>query len=242
MKPDRDVVSSDQLHRVVHSFAVDKEGGTCYHALLKTFNNPIIPWAAVSKIVSIDNKIFVRTGFFDRFRKQELDFDEEMKKAPSSFKDRFKGLKKRSGIQTVKGYKPAEDVEQKIQAITMEVFGNQGDWRSNSLEDRTQKFKFLTKCQKDLDHQITNMDLNSMNKVDDVIKYFMTEVKDSCAYEDISKLDLPKNLNINLEYSNVVSPNDPEPEEKDYAQEVRDPKYKRKYKYHYNKELEVHQC
>lgn len=45
------------------------------------------------------------------------------------------------GIQTVRGYKPADDVEEKIEAIAMEMFGNHGDWRSNSLEDRKQKFK-----------------------------------------------------------------------------------------------------
>lgn len=80
-----------------------------------------------------------------------------------------------------------------------------------------------------------------MNQVGDVVQYFLTEIKDSCAYEDISKLNLPRNLNINLEYSNVRRPNDPEPDIKDYVEEVTDPKYKRKYKSHYNKELEVQQ-
>lgn len=39
-----------------------------------------------------------------------------------------------------------------------------------------------------------------MRTVDDVIKYFETEVKDPSLLVDLSKLDLPKNLHINMEY------------------------------------------
>ena len=38
-----------------------------------------------------------------------------------------------------------------------------------------------------------------MSTVEDVVKYFQTEVRDSTKLEDLSKLDLPKNLHMNLE-------------------------------------------
>ncbi|XP_063448996.1 uncharacterized protein LOC134728343 [Mytilus trossulus] len=190
-------------------------------------------------------KIFVRTGFFDRFRGKDS-FEEELKREQRedriTFKERFQGLKKRSGIQTVRGYKPNKDVEQKIQTITNDLYGNSDNWLSTQLEDRSQKFKFLTKCQTEFDHMVTNMDLNSMNTVEDVVTYFKTEVKDSCAYEDISKLDLPKNLHMNMEYSNVLLHSDledPNDGYQHYKKDEKNIKYRRKYKAQIDKELEV---
>lgn len=52
----------------------------------------------------------------------------------------------------------------------------------------------------ELDHDVPNMSLHEMRTVGDVVKYFSTEVKDSSVLEDLSKLDLPKNLHMNMEY------------------------------------------
>ena len=52
---------------------------------------------------------------------------------------------------------------------------------------------------KEFDHDIPNFDLHLMSTVDDVVKYFQTEVRDGTKLEDLSKLDLPKNLHMNLE-------------------------------------------
>jgi len=51
-----------------------------------------------------------------------------------------------------------------------------------------------------LDHDVPNMSLHEMNTVSDVVKYFQTAVKDTSVFEDLSKLDLPKNLHMNMEY------------------------------------------
>ena len=86
------------------------------------------------------------------------------------------------------------------------------------------------------------MDLSSMNSVQDVLTYFETEVKDTCAYEDLSKLNLPKNLHMNMEYSNVQLQSEADnPEDEPFKEPVKDIKYQRKYKAHINKEFEVMQ-
>ena len=60
-------------------------------------------------------------------------------------------------------------------------------------------FQFLTKAIKQFDHDIPSFDLHLMSKVEDTIKYFQTEVRDTTTLEDLSKLNLPKNLHMNLE-------------------------------------------
>lgn len=184
----------------------------------------------------------MRTGFFDKLiRKKDIEIEKELKAhQPVTFQDRFQGLKKRSGIQTVRGYKPKPEVKEKIQMIANDVFGDSDNWLETSLDDRAKKFEFLTKCQKELDHVVTNMDLNSIKTVEDAVTYFKTEVRDTCAYEDLSKLNLPKNLHMNWEYSNVQLHSDlDKPEDEVFKQPVRELKYRRKYKAHINRELEV---
>lgn len=52
----------------------------------------------------------------------------------------------------------------------------------------------------ELNHDISSVDLNDMKSLADVVKYFNIEVKDTSVLEDLTKLDLPKNLHMNLEY------------------------------------------
>ena len=58
----------------------------------------------------------------------------------------------------------------------------------------------LSKLIKEFDHDIPNTRLNDMKTVDDAVKYFQTEVRETSAYEDLEGLDLPKNLSIMKEY------------------------------------------
>jgi large subunit ribosomal protein L50 len=86
----------------------------------------------------------------------------------------------------------------------------------------------------ELKQDIPNFELNQMNTVGDVVKYFNVEVKDTSVLEDLTKLDLPKNLHMNLEYIRFHPETD-----KIYsgvtafpgrATKVTSIKYKRKYK------------
>ena len=42
--------------------------------------------------------------------------------------------------------------------------------------------------------------MSSMRTVQDAVQFFQTEVRDTTPVEDMSRLDLPKNLHIQLEY------------------------------------------
>lgn len=52
------VVFSDQIYSMVHSFSVNQEGCTGNHTLSKTSDDSIVPGSTISKVVSIDNEVF----------------------------------------------------------------------------------------------------------------------------------------------------------------------------------------
>ena len=57
----------------------------------------------------------------------------------------------------------------------------------------------LTRLMDELDHPIPNTELSTMDTLADVVTFFSTPVVDRSAYEDLSKLNLPKNLHIQME-------------------------------------------
>ncbi|XP_021361757.1 39S ribosomal protein L50, mitochondrial-like [Mizuhopecten yessoensis] len=114
--------------------------------------------------------------------------------------DAMQCLRKRSGVSTKRGYSPPHDVEERIQRIAEDIFGEKEDWKETQLTDRQNKYQFLTRTIKEFDHNIPNMVLTKLDKVDNVVGHFSTEVRETSALEDISKLDLPKNLHMNLDY------------------------------------------
>ena len=53
---------------------------------------------------------------------------------------------------------------------------------------------------KEFDHKVPNTEATRIERVRDAIQFFQTDVRASHSLEDLSKLDLPKNLHIQLEY------------------------------------------
>lgn len=51
----------------------------------------------------------------------------------------------------------------------------------------------------EFDHPIPNTELTNMNSVGDAVAFFSTPVSDKSSYEDMTKLNLPKNLHIQLD-------------------------------------------
>jgi large subunit ribosomal protein L50 len=51
----------------------------------------------------------------------------------------------------------------------------------------------------EFDHPLPNTDLTNIKTVADVVVVFSTPVRDSTKYEDLTKLDLPPNLHVQLE-------------------------------------------
>ncbi|XP_033747641.1 39S ribosomal protein L50, mitochondrial-like [Pecten maximus] len=122
------------------------------------------------------------------------------RKSPITSLDGLRSLKKRTGVNTKRGYTPPEDVEERIQRIADGIYGEQENWKDTHLTNRAHKYKFLTETIKEFNHNIPNMVLTNLDKVNDVVLHFSTEVMETSALEDISKLDLPENLHINLDY------------------------------------------
>lgn len=53
---------------------------------------------------------------------------------------------------------------------------------------------------KEFDYFIFNIELYDMKIIDQVVNFFLTEVRDIICLEDFIKLDLFKNFYINIEY------------------------------------------
>ncbi|XP_041378718.1 39S ribosomal protein L50, mitochondrial-like [Gigantopelta aegis] len=146
-----------------------------------------------------------RTAFFWQKKKEEK-VPTEIRKpltkidGPTTV-DRLQSLKKQTSVCTVRGYKPPTDLLERMERITCELCGDVGDWTAVSLgDDRRLKFKLLTRFIKEFDHDIPSCELHDMHSVGDAITFFTTEVRDTSTYEDLSKLDLPKNLHIQLKH------------------------------------------
>ncbi|XP_059163207.1 large ribosomal subunit protein mL50-like [Physella acuta] len=140
--------------------------------------------------------------FFKKSKSVEGDKEESVRKmvpfdGPTTM-SRLQTLKKKTSVCSVKGYTPPPDVEQKVVAMAGSIVGAQID-PSYRLDDRLLKFKLLTKLMTEFDHSIPHADLSTMNTVQDVVQFFATPVRDTSSYEDMAKLNLPKNLHIQLE-------------------------------------------
>ncbi|RUS82272.1 hypothetical protein EGW08_009950 [Elysia chlorotica] len=106
--------------------------------------------------------------------------------------------RRQAEASVVRGYSPAPDVEEKIISTASDVLKKQAD-SSTKLDDRLLKFKVLTRLMAELDHPIPSTELSTMDTVGDVVTFFSTPVVDRSVYEDLSKLNLPKNLHIQME-------------------------------------------
>ena len=93
----------------------------------------------------------------------------------------------------------------------------------------------LTSLIKEFNHDVPNTTLHDIKTVSDVVEFFSTEVRLSSALEDLSSLDLPRNLHIQTEYIRFDPDNKDDPLTKGHTAfpgvntYVTSIKYKRKY-------------
>ncbi|KAK7480069.1 hypothetical protein BaRGS_00028706 [Batillaria attramentaria] len=151
---------------------------------------------------SVINQTWTRTAFFKRRKEKETEVatiepEDQQPVVPAVF---AKPLKKRTGIQQVRPYSPPADVEARVQRITTDVCSNVADWKNYVFENNRVKFKILTQMMAEFDHSIPNADLTNMKSVSDALRFFSTPVRDTSALEDLSKLDLPPNLHIQMDH------------------------------------------
>ncbi|KAL8619085.1 hypothetical protein ACOMHN_019357 [Nucella lapillus] len=150
---------------------------------------------------------WTRTAFFRRRKDKEesaaaateaTSEETEVVVAPSSIAA-ANTLRKREGLQTVRGYRPPGDVEGRMQRVVAQVCGNVADWTSIRLDNNRTKFKVLDAAMREFDHYIPNSQLVGVRSVRDVVAFFSTPVRDTTTYEDLSSLDLPPNLHLQME-------------------------------------------
>ncbi|BFZ04447.1 hypothetical protein BsWGS_07486 [Bradybaena similaris] len=111
---------------------------------------------------------------------------------------RLESLKRKVSVYHIRGYKPPNDVEEKVVSVASAAVGTQVS-PSFRLDDRVLKFKVLTKLMVAFDHGIPNNELSNMNTIQDVVNFFSTPVHDRSSFDDMAKLNLPKNLHIQYE-------------------------------------------
>ena len=62
---------------------------------------------------------------------------------------------------------------------------------------------------KEFDHFIPNTELHDMKTIEQAVGFFQREVRDTTCLEDLSNVDLPKNLHINTDYIRYDRENNP---------------------------------
>eukprot|EP00745_Piridium_sociabile_P043236 TRINITY_DN88110_c0_g1_i1.p1 TRINITY_DN88110_c0_g1~~TRINITY_DN88110_c0_g1_i1.p1 ORF type:complete len:149 (+),score=38.79 TRINITY_DN88110_c0_g1_i1:72-518(+) len=92
---------------------------------------------------------WTRTAFFRRQKDKEEDAqsvdtpEEKQLAASSSVMAAANNLRKREGLQTVRGYKPPTDVESRVESVVSHVCGEVKDVSSVKLDNR---IKFKVTC------------------------------------------------------------------------------------------------
>ncbi|CAG2102786.1 unnamed protein product [Medioppia subpectinata] len=110
-------------------------------------------------------------------------------------------LLNRGFCRETKPYEPPKDVYNIIESVCRQVFESQTqskNWSQNSLSDRIVKFKFLTKCNEELNHEIPNSMLYLMRTVSDVVEYYSTPIRGITSYDQMvqNSDQLPQNLHV----------------------------------------------
>jgi len=112
-------------------------------------------------------------------------------------------LKTRGFLRAWKEYNPPPDVSQQIIRICTDLLNlkETRDIKDVALTDRSLRFKILSKCINQLDHDIPNSQLHKINTIGHLVSYFNEPVKTTTSMEELKhSTDLPPNLHIQHEY------------------------------------------
>ncbi|XP_059483788.1 uncharacterized protein LOC132201566 [Neocloeon triangulifer] len=114
--------------------------------------------------------------------------------------DAFKtSLQSRGFLRKQKAFVPPPDVVDRIKKISETVYPKNFTWK-DKLEDVGNKYKFLSLCWKEFDHQVPNSMLAPMDTIQDICDYYQTEVKTTTPLDALKEMDLPQNLTVQYEY------------------------------------------
>ncbi|CAB3370316.1 Hypothetical predicted protein [Cloeon dipterum] len=114
--------------------------------------------------------------------------------------DAFKtSLASRGFLRNGKPYTPPPDVQKRLLEISKLCFP--ATWGLNDkFDDVDAKFKFLSLCWKEFDHEVPNSMLAALNNLGDVYSFYHTEVKKVSPLDAMKDMELPPNLHVQYEY------------------------------------------
>ncbi|KAJ6649868.1 39S ribosomal protein L50, mitochondrial [Pseudolycoriella hygida] len=107
-----------------------------------------------------------------------------------------KSLECKGYLRSQKSYTPPSDVLDKIDNILS----------SSSITDTskslnlTEKFHILKSFDETFNHSVPNSQLHEISCIDDIIKFYNTEVNTTVPLDALKNMDLPSNLHIQHEY------------------------------------------
>lgn len=90
-----------------------------------------------------------------------------------------------------------QEIVERLENIVTEVMPDDENWRDQSVKDLVLKYKILNRCYEEFGILVPNFQLNEMNIVRDVIKFYTTtKPEDKRTFKSIKKQNLPRNLSI----------------------------------------------
>lgn len=99
-------------------------------------------------------------------------------------------------LRSQKEYSPPENIESTIDQIYKETVGANAGTLTND-----KKYKFLSACANKIGHGVPNSLLHTIIQLDDAKKFYQTPVNTTLPLDTMQKLELPKNLHIEHEYT-----------------------------------------
>jgi len=136
-------------------------------------------------------------------KEHELEIEKSLRTVKSLPPERkidyeLQSLATRGFLRSIKPYEPQAGVEEKIKYIAKGILGAEG---GENLSDPLVKYKVLSKCFAEFNHDVPNSQLHKMNSLYDVIEYYMSPVRTTTSYDNLcnNTSKLPPNLSIQAE-------------------------------------------
>ncbi|XP_068750385.1 uncharacterized protein [Montipora capricornis] len=150
-----------------------------------------------------------RDHFVDRVKKfvfGEGAPPEEIEETMDSYYDLTKG--EEPSVYSMDAQEIVDRLESIVAETLPQEINNHGKWDKQSVADIVLRYKVLNRCYKDFGLLVPNYQLNHMNSIQDVIKFYTSaKPKDTRTFKSIDMDNLPPNLNIGgkVPWKNVSS-------------------------------------
>lgn len=101
-------------------------------------------------------------------------------------------------LRVQKEYTPPADVESRLENIFKSVLGSTSN--ETKLDEINRKFKVLTACAAELDHEVPSSRLHTIENLGDLRRFYNTPIDVKTPLDKMRNMELPENLHIQFEY------------------------------------------